>query len=210
MPSLPASTLTKSFLPVFLFFVFCCVMTDQAVAKERPILMQLPAETLLPILQRTLPWDIPVHGRQVQGEIRVESLQQLSVRDNVISVQGVLSGKDTAVNTQIAGQEVHFKIGHVSMSLHCDLHLRFEAKKQTLFVKPRFKSLSGNGQDAMLKPLLLGLDNKEITVDCKKILRKLRVPVDGRLAPLPLEVLGIEGTNNALILRLQEEKAQRK
>lgn len=184
-------------------------MTGQALAKERPIVMQLPAETLLPILQQTLPWDISVQGKQVQGDIRVESLQHLSVRDNVLSVQAALSGKNTAINTQIAGQEVHFKVGQVRLSLHCDLHLRFDAKKQILFVKPRFKSLSGNGQDSMLKPLLLGLDNKEISVDLKKILGKLRIPVDDRFVALPMEATKIEGTDNALILHVRPEKSQR-
>jgi len=84
----------------------------------RDIVITMRAETVLASLQKILPLTIPSQHPGLQGDIVLESLDRLSIADNVLSVHGVLSGKNLVMATNLAGQNIQLKLGQVPLPIH--------------------------------------------------------------------------------------------
>jgi hypothetical protein len=113
--------------------------------QTKNIVITLPAETVLTSLQKVLPLDIPSQSRQLQGDIILESLDRLAIHDNIITVRGVLSGRNLMVTTRLAGQDIQLRVGEVHLPMTCDLQTRFDPGKKKLYVTPRFTDTAQNG-----------------------------------------------------------------
>jgi len=171
--------------------------------SQRNIVLSLPAETVLTSLQKTLPLDIPSQSRQVQGDITVESLDRLVIRDNIITVRGVLSGRNLVVTTNLAGQDIQLRVGEVRLPMTCDLQTRFDPVRRKLFVTPRFSDTQrdgGTGQDS-LTPLLAALGGREYPVDLDA-LETINLKIGARSIPIAMEPVSITGVDNALVFHL--------
>lgn len=167
------------------------------------IVLSLPAETVLTSLQKALPLDIPSQNRQLQGDITLESLDRLVIHDNIITVHGVLSGKNLVMTTNLAGQDIQLKVGEVRLPMTCDLQTRFDPARRQLFVTPRFTDTAqkaGNPQDP-LTPLLGALGGREYLVDLDA-LQMINVKVGAKTIPIAMEPVNIEGVNNTLIFQM--------
>jgi hypothetical protein len=188
------------------FWLLCGLLLcpfSAAADGQRNIVLTLPAETVLASLQKALPLDIPSQSRQLQGDITVESVDRLSIRNNVISVRGTLSGKNLVVTTNLAGQDLQLRVGEVRLPVACDLQTRFDPVKRKLFVTPQFKETAqnpGNTQDAL--PSLLGsLGGREYAVDLDA-LETINLKVGTRLIPIAMEPVGIAGVDNSLVFQM--------
>ncbi|MCL2340576.1 MAG: hypothetical protein FWC49_02610 [Proteobacteria bacterium] len=171
--------------------------------NQKDIVLTLPAETVLASLQKTLPLDIPSRSRQLQGDITVESVDRLVIRDNVISVHGILSGKNLVVTTNLGGQDLQLRLGEVRLPIACDLRTRFDPVRRKLFVTPRFKDAAhdpANSQDS-LASLLGALDGREYAVDLDT-LKTIDLKVGSRSIPIAMEPVGIAGVDNNLIVHM--------
>lgn len=174
-------------------------------ASPKNIVISLPAETVLASLQRVLPLDIPSQNPQLQGQIVLESLDRLAIHDNIISVHGVLSGRNLVVVTNIAGQDIQVKVGQVSLPMTCDLQTRFDPIKRKLFVTPRFSESGGNqNQEASLAPLLGALGGREQQLDLNA-LQQFNIKVGTRSIPIAMEPVKIAGANNVLVFHLSPQ-----
>lgn len=171
----------------------------------RDIVLTMPAETVLASLQKVLPLAIPSQHPGLQGDIVLESLDRLSIADNVLSVHGVLSGKNLVMATNLAGQNIQLKLGQVTLPIHCDLHTRFDRAQGKLFVRPRFanagQAQTANGQAGSLDPLLGALGSREYPVDLEA-LQMLNIRMGERTIPIAMQPVNITGTDNSLIFRL--------
>jgi hypothetical protein len=158
----------------------------------RDIVLTMPAETVLASLQKVLPLAIPSQHPGLQGDIVLESLDRLSIADNVLSVHGVLSGKNLVMATNLAGQNIQLKLGQVTLPIHCDLHTRFANAGQ---------AQTANGQAGSLDPLLGALGSREYPVDLEA-LQVLNLRMGERTIPIAMQPVNITGTDNSLIFRL--------
>ena len=168
--------------------------------SQRDIVITLPAETVLASLKKILPLDIPSQNAQLQGDIILESLDRLVIHDNIISVHGVLSGRNLVVVTNIAGQDIQLKVGQVHLPMTCDLHTRFDPVQRKLFVTPRFAD-TGNNQEGSLAPLLGALGGREHLVKLDA-LRLLNIKIGTRSIPVAMEPVKVTATDNALVFHL--------
>ena len=180
--------------------------TAPANAKPlRDIVITMPAETVLASLQKILPLTIPSQHPGLQGDIVLESLDRLSIANNVLSVHGVLSGKNLLVATNIAGQNIQLKLGQVSLPINCDLHTRFDQASGQLFVRPRFanggQAQAQNNPAGSLDPLLGALGSREYPVDLEA-LQMLNIRMGDRTIPIAMQPVNITGADNSLIFRL--------
>ena len=171
----------------------------------RDIVITMPAETVLASLQKILPLTIPSQHPGLQGDIVLESLDRLSIANNVLSVHGVLSGKNLLVATNIAGQNIQRKLGQVSLPINCDLHTRFDQASGQLFVRPRFanggQAQAQNNPAGSLDPLLGALGSREYPVDLEA-LQMLNIRMGDRTIPIAMQPVNITGADNSLIFRL--------
>jgi hypothetical protein len=170
---------------------------------QKNIVLTLPAETVLTSLQKVLPLDIPSQSRQLQGDIILESLDRLVIHDNIITVHGVLSGRNLVVVTQFAGQDLQLRVGEVHLPLTCDLQTRFDPAQRKLFVTPRFTDTAqhaSNPQDS-LTPLLGALGGREYPIDLDA-LQMINIKVGGKSIPITMEPVKIAAVDNALTFHL--------
>ena len=170
---------------------------------QRAIVITMPAETVLASLQKMLPLAIPSHNEQLQGDIVLESLDRLFIHDNILSLRGVLSGKNLVIITNIAGQDLRLKLGQIHLPVTCDLQTRFDQAKRKLFVTPRFAETVAdkNSQEASVGSLIGALGGREYPVDLDA-LQLLNIKMGTRSIPIAMEPTNIAGTDNALIFRL--------
>jgi len=195
--------------PLRILWLLCALLlcpfsaTGADADDPKHIVLTLPAEAVLAALQKALPLGIPTQSRQLQGEIIVESVDQLAIRSNIISARGVLSGRNLVVTTNLAGQELQIRIGEVRLPVACDLRTRFDPAKRTLFVTPQFKATiqsAGASQDA-LSSLFGALDGREYPVDLG-VLKTVHLRVGSRSIPITVEPVSIAGADNALVVHL--------
>jgi hypothetical protein len=209
-----SSSFADKMVQKYCFCSFCLLLTllllpHSAVSapanntSQRDIVITLPAETVLASLKKILPLDIPSQNPQLQGDIVLESLDRLVIRDNIITVHGVLSGRNLVVVTNIAGQDIQLRVGQVHLPITCDLHIRFDPVQRKLFVTPRFTDTGAgnNGQEGSLAPLLGALGGREHLVKLDA-LRLLNIKIGTRSIPIAMEPVKITGTDNALVLYL--------
>lgn len=183
----------------FLFLFFFCCHTVQA--ANRDIVLALPAETVHAAVKKILPLTIPTQGDTVQGQLILESIDHLSIRDNVIAVHGVLGGRNMSVNAMIADRPIRVQLGELRLPLACDLHTRFDRQSGRLYITPRFVE-RGDAQDAGLGNLLDGLAGREYPLELDA-LRRLDFEVGTRVVSFALEPTNISVRNNALTFHLQ-------
>lgn len=72
----------------------------------------------------------------MQGQLIVESIDQLSIRNNVISVRGVLGGKNMTVNAMVADKPFRVQLGELRLPVSCDLLTRFDRQTRNLYITP--------------------------------------------------------------------------
>lgn len=174
-----------------------------ATTNQKNIVITLPAETVLASLKKVLPLDIPSQNAQLQGDIVLESLDRLVIHDNIISVHGVLSGRNLVVVTNIAGQDIQLRVGEVHLPMTCDLQTRFDPVQRKLFVTPRFSDTGANSNspEGSLAPLLGALGGREYLVDLDA-LQLLNIKIGAKSIPITMEPVKIAGMDNALIFHL--------
>ena len=167
------------------------------------IVISLPAETVLASLQKALPLDVPSQSRQLQGDITLESMDRLAIHDNIVTVRGVLSGRNLVVTTRLAGQDLQVRVGQVRLPMTCDLQLRFDPAKHKLFVTPRFADAAQNGDNSedALAPLLGALNGREYQVDLDA-LEMINIKVGTKSIPIAMDPVKIAGADNTLIFHL--------
>lgn len=186
-------------LALLMLCLFGNPLPGSAAAGGRDVVLSVPAETVLAAVQKALPLRIPAQS----GDLILESLDRLSINGNVIAVHGVLSGKNMALNANVAGNPLHVQLGEVQLPVSCDLVTRFDRQTGRLFVSPRFGG-QGNAQDDDLAGLMAGLSGREYPLDLGA-LKTLDLDVGGRTIHLAMRPTNIVGRDNALVFFLQPQ-----
>lgn len=168
---------------------------------EQDVVLSIPAGTVLSSIRRVLPLTIPSHSRQLQGDIILESLEGLSIDNNIITVRGVLSGRDLMLNTKLAGQPLQLRVSQVHLPVTCNLFMRFEPGRHKLFVTPRFPNAQEGGGDNGSAALFGALDGREYQIDLDD-LKDLQVNIGEKTVAIAMEPVRVAGANNILVLHM--------
>ncbi|MBM9536898.1 hypothetical protein [Desulfobulbus alkaliphilus] len=190
-------------LSYLIILLLAASMTHARERSPRDLVLSIPAETVQATIQSILPLTIPAHHELLRGEIILESLDQLSIDNNIITVSGMLSGRNLVAVTNIAGQDILLRLGQARLPVTCDLITRFDSERRELYVTPRFRNPGqNNNQESSLAPLLGALAGREFHVDLDA-LRLIGITIGDRLIPLALDPVNIVSEHNSLIVFLQ-------
>ncbi len=155
-----------------------CLLSTWA-ADRQPVTLTLPASTLHQILKDILPLPIQprTKNRNFQGTFTLDSISQLAMKNNLISLEVEISGRDIRITAAVGGQSIQIKLGQIVVPITCDIALRFDHKKKILFLTPTFYDLPFGSDDssAPLRPLL------------KSLSKEYALPFD-KLAPLTKKI----------------------
>ena len=188
-----------AFLLFFLAFIFPAAAVDQAAT------ITIPDDVLFRTVKDGLPISIEAQSQYLQGDVIIQSLEKLQIRENSIFLQGVVSGQNFTMTTTIAGKEISMNLANVRLPVTCELFLRFDGNKKVLFVMPRFpkpKSLyTADPVDALLL-LLSSLGEKEYPVELGSI-QPIVAKVGTQNIPITLEPVDIQTQEGLLLIKLR-------
>ncbi len=167
----------------------------------------LPAPALRQSLQAILPLPLEQRGSTFSGRLILDSIDTLRIHNNIISIHGIVSGKNLFMHTQVAGRSIKLKLGQVTLPLACDLHLRFDDKKHQLFFTPQFTGSKNNSKNTgnVLLPLLTSLGGREYPVDLRR-LQSFSPTIGKKQLNIRFQPVQVTTKNNQLVLGLKPEK----
>ena len=185
-------------------FIFIFIPSSAKAEQPPPVSLTFPVATLHQTLNSLLPFPVKPQkkNRHFQGTLVVDSISKLTVKkQNVIALQGQLSGRNMAVNARVGGRSIQIKLGRMTLPVSCDITLHYDRKKKTLFLKPTFSKQDPkqNPAAAALGPLLDGL-SKEYPLPLDE-LRPLTGEPGGTPIFVQLEPVDIRLTGDALVFQ---------
>ncbi|CAK8725517.1 DUF1439 domain-containing protein [Candidatus Electrothrix laxa] len=193
----------------YIFLLFFCafplITVSVKAGQTPPVSLTLPIATLHQALSSLLPLPIEQQkkNRNFRGTFVIDSISKLAVKKNTIALQGQLSGRNMAVNAQVGGQTIQIKLGQMILPISCDIALRYDQKRKTLFLRPTFYNQSQQQAPsaAALAPLLDGL-NKEYALPLGNM-----DPLTGKLGITPifvqLDPVDIRINGDSLVLQFR-------
>ncbi len=189
----------------FLLLVILCATAINGrahAATSLPMTLTLPAPALHQAISDILPLPIEQNSKQFQGTISVDSISKLAIYDNLISLQGQVSGNDMQLTTNVGGQDIKLKLGKLVLPVNCDISLRYDSSKKTLFLIPRFQNPThGSSNSAKtLLPLLNALGNREYPVTLETI-NAFKARIGSKNISVLMEPVDIQAGNNEMILK---------
>jgi hypothetical protein len=178
--------------------------TPVQAAENAPVTITLPASALHQTIVDMLPLPLEQNGKTFQGTISVDSISKLTINNDLISVQGQVTGRDLQLTTNIGGQDIKLKLGKLSLPVTCDISMRFDPAKKTLFLTPRFQQPThGTSNSAKtLLPLLNSLGNREYPVKLDKI-SPFKAKIGSKTVSLRMVPVDIRAGKDEMILKLQ-------
>ena len=202
------NSLYRRFFSLLLLAVFFPWNAGAGQSQDQFTLV-LPAPAIHQTLRTVLPLPLEPDSASFNGSLSIDSIESLTIHDEIISVHGIVSGKNLAISTEIAGQKIKLKLGQVTMPLSCDLHVRFDQARQQLFITPQLIPGPDNGDPGAeaLLPLLALLGNREYPVDLKKLL-SFNPTFGGESKPLQIEAVRIMLKNNQMTFKLRPQKTK--
>lgn len=163
-----------SFTVLFLLFLNMHSFTAPALsaAAEDHITLSLPQTVIAKAATAILPLKIDAHSKSIEGDITIINISDLQLTDNHLACRLHLAGNNLAFLTEIAGHEIRLKVGSVEIDFKTNAAIRFDAKQQTLFIKPQVENVEsgGTGSNGDIGQALIALLNgREFPVTLQKL-----------------------------------------
>lgn len=162
----------RKFLILFLLSLLTLTAFSSPLIAEDFITLSLPETVIAKATTAILPLRIDAHSKSIEGDIHIINISELQLTDNHLVCRLHLSGTKLAFLTEIAGHEIRLKVGSVEIDFKTDAAIRFDAKAQTLFIKPLVKevSASGTGSNADIGQALIAvLNGREFPITMQEL-----------------------------------------
>lgn len=158
------------------FFIVCLLLglagTISQAKGQDAISLYLPESVIAKATQTVLPLRIDAHSKALQGDITIINISELQITDNHIACRLHLAGSNLAFVTEVAGHEIKLKVGAVEVDFQTTAALRFDAEKQTLFIKPIVKNIptaGKNGNADIGQALVAMLNGQEFPITMQNL-----------------------------------------
>jgi hypothetical protein len=162
----------RKFFTFFSLVLLTSTAFSHPVAAEEFITLNLPEAVIAKATAAILPLRIDAHSKSIEGDIHIIDISELQLTDNNLACRLHLAGSKLAILTEIGGHEIKLKVGSVEIDFKTDAAIRFDAKKQTLFIKPMVKDISagGTGSSADIGQMLVAvLNGREFPVTMQEL-----------------------------------------
>lgn len=153
--------MVRNLLVLFVLTIFSAPFLPKPLMAEDFITLNLPENVITKAAAAILPLRIDAHSEAIQGDIHIINISEIQLTDNHLACRLHLTGTNLALLTEIAGHEINLKVGSVEIDFKVDAAIRYDAKKQILYIKPLVKNVSASspGSDADIGQALVALLN---------------------------------------------------
>ncbi len=153
--------MVRIFFVLFIFAIFAAALSPKPLMAEDFITLNLPETVITKAAAAILPLRIDAHSETIQGDIQIINISEIRLTDGHLACRLHLTGTNLALLTEIAGHEIKLKVGSVEIDFKTDAAIRYDAKKQILYIKPLVQNVAANtpGSDADIGQALVALLN---------------------------------------------------
>ncbi|MFN2354386.1 MAG: hypothetical protein ABR512_07670 [Desulfopila sp.] len=139
---------------------------------DNRITLDIPEPLIEDIIDKILPLTFADDSSRLEGTITIEQISNLSLQQQRISGHITINGQDLSLVTSVANQDIRLKLGSAHVDFDSDADLRFDRKKQTLYIRPLVDGIDAeealqNGDIG--KAILLFLHGREFPLDLRDI-----------------------------------------
>ncbi len=169
------------------------------------ITMNLPEAVLADTLTKVLPLELDTSSNTLQGTITIIDIDELDLEDKKLSCRLKLRGDNLHLVTEISGHEIRLKVGNIELNFKCDASIRFDPKKQVLYVRPVIKdakSSNGSGTDDIGLTLLSLLNEREFPIALQD-LKPLIAEASNKTITIKMQIADIRAVKNGLKMSLE-------
>ena len=187
---------------LFIFFCLFSISYAKSPASEH-IVLTLPQSVIAQAAATVLPLAVDAHSKSVQGDINIISISDVVLSEKFLSCRVRLAGRNLALLTEVAGHEIKLKVGSVDIDSKVDAALRFDAKKQLLYIKPVIReagATAGGGPD-ISQAIVALLNGREFPVEIQK-LNPLMARAGAKIITINMQVADIATRSKSLQLSL--------
>lgn len=153
-----------------LFFVLA-VSTGHSQAKDM-LTVSLPESMLTEALSAALPLEYTSVSKSVQGNFRIINISDLQLLEQQVNCRLHLAGDHLNIVTEIADQKITLNVGSVELDFKTRATLRFDSKKQTLYITPVIEevtSVKDDGGGDIGNTIIQLINGQELPVSIKDI-----------------------------------------
>jgi hypothetical protein len=164
--------MVRNLFVLFVFTIFSAAIVPSPLMAEDFITLNIPETVITKAAAAILPLRIDAHSESIQGDIQIINISELRLTENHLACRLHLTGTNLALLTEIAGHEIKLKVGSVEIDFKTDAAIRYDARKQILYIKPMVKHVSANapGSDADIGQALVALLNgQEFPVNMQEL-----------------------------------------
>jgi len=195
--------MTRTLHTLCLTLLLLPLLLHPATAAEN-ITLDLPESVIAEAITAMLPYRVDAHSKSIQGDITVVNISQLAITRQHFSCRLQLAGNNLAFLTEIAGHEIKLKVSSVEINFKANAAVRFDAAKQTLYIKPVVENItsSGDSKNGEIGQALIALLNgREFPVSLQKI-DPLIAKAGGKTVTIMTRVTDIQAKKDLLQLTL--------
>jgi len=189
---------------LFIVALCCFPLSQQALAADA-IRLSIPQSVITEVTRSILPINIDTHSKSVDGDITIINISDIKLTDKHLACRLHLAGNNLALLTEIAGHEIRLKVGSIELDVTTDAALRFDKKKQVLYLKPIIKNVGGSGDGAngeIGKALIAMLNGREFPINMQK-LDPLVAQTGAKTVTINSEIVNIEAKPELIELSLK-------
>lgn len=154
-----------------LFLLFTVSTSRVAQAKEH-ITLSLPESVIAEAISAALPLEYEATSENLQGNLRIINISDLELMDQHLACRLHLAADQLQLLTEMAGHNIRLNVGSVEIDFRTKTRLRFDEKKQTLFVTPVIEEVSSSkdaGGGDIGNALVALLDGREFPISMQDI-----------------------------------------
>ncbi len=195
------TVMVRNLFVLFVLSIFSLPFLPSQLLAEDFITLNLPEAVITKAAAAVLPLRIDAHSEAIQGDIQIISISELRLTDHHVACRLHLTGTNLALVTDISGHEIKLKVGSIEVDFKTDAAIRYDAKRQILYIKPLVQHVSAStpGSDADIGQELVALLNgREFPVtlqDLNPLIAKTgskTITIHGKIANIQAKPKSIE------------------
>lgn len=175
-----------------------------AFAAKNTITLSLPESVLAEATTALLPLKIDAHSKALDGDITIIKISNLQLTNGHLGCRLHLAGNNLAFLTEIAGHQIRLKVGAVQVAFQTDAAVRYDAKRQILYLKPVVKNMTATGDganDEIGRALVALLNGREFPISMQK-LDPIVADAGAKSITINTRIVDIQAKPDILVLNL--------
>lgn len=189
---------------IFLTFIFITFLLFPgqlygSSKNEQFITLNLPGSVLAQAAAKIVPFDLDISSQALKGSVSINTIDDIQLKNQQISCRLGLIGQNMQLDTEISGHKINLNVGSVQLNFQANARLRFDAKKQMLYIRPVLSNRAGSPpkRGDIANALLAFISGREFPVSIKK-LKPLIADTNNKSIIIDMEIHNIEAVNNGL------------